>query len=49
MAYTESAFIIVRFLQEFEEIQNRDPEPWTELHRMIVENRNGVKVALVPA
>ncbi|KAH8695297.1 N-alkane-inducible cytochrome P450 [Talaromyces proteolyticus] len=49
MTYTESAFIIVRLFQEFKEIRSRDVEPWTEMHRMIVENKNGLKVMLVPA
>ena len=31
MAYTESAYIIVRILQEYSSIESRDPEPWTEL------------------
>ncbi|KAL9118577.1 MAG: hypothetical protein Q9187_004875 [Circinaria calcarea] len=49
MVFTEAAYIIVRLIQEFSSIENQDPEPWTELFRMTVESKNGVKVKMIPA
>lgn len=48
MVYTDAAYIIVRILQQFNAIENHDPRPWAENFRMIVENRDGVKVKMNP-
>lgn len=47
MVYTECAYVIVRLLQRFTRIESQDPEPWTELFNLTVENKNGIKVKLV--
>ncbi|MCJ1366262.1 hypothetical protein MMC16_005389 [Acarospora aff. strigata] len=50
IALTESAYVLVRLMQEFENIENRDPEmAFIEQRRLTIESRNGVKVALIPA
>lgn len=50
MVYTEAAYLIVRLLQEFKQLECLNKhEAWTEQVRMVVENRNGVKVRLVRA
>ena len=36
----------VRLMQEFEGIESRDPEPWTEQLVMTLMGKNGAKVAL---
>ena len=46
MVLTQYAFILVRFLQEFEAIENRDPEiAFIEEIKFGKKSRNGVKVA----
>lgn len=46
MALNECAYILVRLVQEFKEIENRDPvENFMEQHKLQMESRNGVKVA----
>ena len=46
---TESAYVLVRLMQRFEKMENRDPEMrFIEENRLTVESRNGVLVALVP-
>ena len=46
MVLTRYAFVLVRVLREFEEIQNRDPEvAFVEEIKFGKKNRNGVKVA----
>ncbi|MCJ1251528.1 hypothetical protein MMC30_008763 [Trapelia coarctata] len=50
IALTETAYVLVRLLQEFKDIENRDPEiAFIEESRLIVESRNGVMVGLIPA
>ncbi|KAF5875415.1 putative cytochrome p450 alkane hydroxylase protein [Botrytis fragariae] len=44
MVFTDSAYIVVRVIQNFSKIENQDPMPWMERFRMTVENKNGVKV-----
>ena len=49
IALTETAYVLARLLQEFESIENRDPEiDFIEQSRLTVESRNGVKIALHP-
>ena len=46
MVLTQYAFVLVRFLQKFEEIENRDPEnAFVEEIKFGKKSRNGVKVA----
>jgi cytochrome P450 len=47
-ALTEASYTIVRLLQEFDGIENRDPTPWTEQIMLTMAVGNGVQVALVP-
>ena len=50
MVLTHYAFILVRFLQEFESIENRDPEMrFIEEIKFAKKSRNGVKVAFIAA
>ena len=50
MVLTQYAFILVRFLQEFESIENRDPEMrFIEEIKFAKKSRNGVKVAFIAA
>ena len=49
MVLTESAYVVVRLMQEFRALESRDAEPWTESLKVTVANRNGVKVSLTPA
>ena len=46
MILTQYGYLLVRFVQEFECIENRDEEiKFVEEHRMTKQSRNGVKVA----
>ena len=47
MVMTQYGYLLVRFAQDFERLQNRD-EVWefVEEHKMTKQSRNGVKVAL---
>jgi len=46
MVLTQYGYLLVRFIQEFEGIENRDEEiKFVEEHRMTKQSRNGVKVA----
>ena len=48
MALLECGYVVVRFLQESEQMENRDPQVETlEEHRATIQSRNGVKVALI--
>jgi len=47
MALGQCAYLLVRFLQEFKTLENRDEEMrFVEEIKMLCESRNGVKVAL---
>lgn len=48
MVLAECSYIIVRILQEFQNIENRDPQPWAEEIRMQAESRHGIKIGLIP-
>lgn len=48
-ALTEALVVLTRFAQEFETIESRDPDPWTENLHLTVSSHNGVKVALTMA
>lgn len=49
MVLTQYGYLLVRFAQEFERIDNRDDVfEFVEEHRMTKQSRNGVKVAFVP-
>jgi cytochrome P450 len=47
-ALTEASYTIVRLLQEFKGIEDRDGTPWIEQLALTVASANGVKVALTP-
>jgi cytochrome P450 len=47
-ALTEASYTIVRLLQEFGDIENRDPGPWVEGLGLTMSVGDGVRVALKP-
>lgn len=47
-ALTEASYTIVRLLQEFKGIEDRDGTPWIEQLSLTVASANGVKVGLTP-
>ena len=47
-ALTEASYTTVRLMQEFESIESRDSEPWTERLSMSCTSLNGCKVSLTP-
>ncbi|KAJ5205297.1 Cytochrome P450 [Penicillium cf. griseofulvum] len=47
-ALTEAGYTIVRIMQQFGAIENRDPNPWTENLGLTLSSANGTKVALTP-
>ena len=50
LALTEVAYTIVRILQTFKGIENRDPvHEFVEVYKITTDSGNGAKVALVPA
>jgi cytochrome P450 len=49
MVDTECSYTIFRILQRFRAIEARDDEPYTGVMRLGPSNKNGVKVAFVPA
>ncbi|ESZ90276.1 hypothetical protein SBOR_9345 [Sclerotinia borealis F-4128] len=48
-APTEASFVIVRMLQEFEKIEQRDERPWMEAYTLVVCSYNGTRVSLTSA
>ena len=50
MVLTQTAYVVVRILQEFRGIENRDPEmEYIETFTFTMESKNGVQVGLIPA
>lgn len=47
-ALTEAGYTLVRFLQEFERIESRDPTSWLESLHLTLGSGNGVQAALHP-
>lgn len=47
-ALTEASYTIVRLLQEFEGIEDRDGTPWTEKLTLTMAVGKGVQVAMIP-
>lgn len=47
-ALTEAGYTITRIMQQFETIESRDPNPWTEDLGLTLATANGTKVALTP-
>lgn len=47
-ALTEAGYTLVRLVQEFERIENRDPTPWVENLHLTLGSGNGVQAALLP-
>ncbi|KAI8936755.1 hypothetical protein NX059_006002 [Plenodomus lindquistii] len=47
-ALTEASYVTVRMVQEFVEMEARDPEPWMEGLTLTLCSKNGVKVGLTP-
>lgn len=48
-ALTEASYTTVRLMQEFKDIESRDPEPWREWLTLTCVGAGGCKVALTPA
>ena len=48
-ALTEAGYSIVRIMQQFGEIENRDPEPFREWLTLTLASKNGTRVVLTPA
>lgn len=48
-ALTEASYVTVRLVQEFSNIESRDPRPWQEGLTLTCCSLNGVKVGLTPA
>ena len=48
-ALTEAGYTIVRLLQQFKVIENRDALPWEENLTLTLSSLHGTKVSLVPA
>ena len=48
-ALMEVSYTLVRLLQEFKDIESRDPEPWLEKIGVLYTNGNGAKVSLTSA
>jgi cytochrome P450 monooxygenase len=48
MVLTQNGYVLARFVQAFEQIENMDPNPWTEARRIGFQSKFGVKVRLVP-
>ncbi|KAI9657902.1 MAG: hypothetical protein M1821_002559 [Bathelium mastoideum] len=50
MAFTQSAFVVVKLLERFGSLENRDPEwRYVEENKVTLESRNGCLVGLMPA
>ena len=49
MVLTQEAYVLARFAQVFDQIENMDPHPWTEARRIGFQSKYGVKVKLTPA
>lgn len=47
-ALTEVSYVTIRLLQEFSQLESRDPEPWRERMTLVCSNLGGCKVALLP-
>ena len=47
-ALTEVGYVVVRFVQYFKSLENRDPKPWEELLKMTLLSKNGVQVGIFP-
>lgn len=46
---TEATYVLVRLVQAFERIENREPvQEYVEVPRMLTERRNNVKIGLFP-
>lgn len=48
-ALTEASYTLVRLVQEFRDLESRDPEPWKEKLALTCASGNGALVALIPA
>lgn len=48
-ALTEAGYTTVRILQEFRDIESRDPNPFIEALNLTLSSANGTKVSLTPA
>jgi cytochrome P450 len=47
-ALTEASYVTVRLLQEFSQMESRDPEPWIESLTMTMASLRGTLVSLTP-
>ncbi|KUJ09387.1 N-alkane-inducible cytochrome P450 [Mollisia scopiformis] len=49
LVLTQNAYVLARFVREFERIESIDPNPWTKARRIGFQSKFGVKVKLVRA
>lgn len=49
LALTEASYSLFRILLLFKENRSCDDRPWTEAIKLTVRNKNGTKIALIPA
>lgn len=48
-ALTEASYTTMRLMQEFKQIESRDPEPWREFLTLTCVGAGGCKVSLTPS
>ena len=48
-ALTEASYTTIRLMQEFKDVESRDPLPWIEWLTLTATGYNGAKVGLTPA
>ena len=48
-ALTEASYTTIRLMQEFKDVESRDPLPWIESLMLTATGYNGAKVGLTPA
>lgn len=48
-AMLETSYVVVRMLQEFQNIESRDERPWKGQVKLTVKNAHGCLVSLTPA
>ena len=48
-ALTEASYTTIRLMQEFKDVESRDPQPWIESLMLTATGYNGARVVLTPA
>ena len=49
LALTEMGYVVVRLVQQFKMLENRDHRPWEEMLKMTLASKKGVQVGMIPA